>query len=62
MINEPKAYQQPLETQSKQDRPVCASNLNARGTIGRVYVQFIADERQWGYEPDARNEAKDFGD
>jgi len=26
------------------------------------YVQLIADEGQWRYEPDARDEAEDFSD
>jgi hypothetical protein len=42
---------------------VRASILSAGGRIARVlYVQFIADERQWRYEPDARDEAEDFSD
>ena len=64
MINEPKTYQQPLETQSEQDRPVRASNLLVKGTRWtlEIYVQLIADERQRRYEPDACDEAEDFGD
>lgn len=67
VINEPKTYQQPLETQSEQDRPVRASNLfspkylRGRWTV-KWYVQLIADEIQWCYEPDARDEADNFGD
>ena len=28
----------------------------------KLYVQLIADEIQWCYEPDARDEADNFGD
>jgi hypothetical protein len=67
VINEPKTYQQPLETQSEHDRPGRASNLLVKALGGgrwtsELYVQFIADERQWCYEPNARDEAEDFGD
>jgi hypothetical protein len=27
-----------------------------------MYVQFIPDEGQWRYQPDARDEAEKFGD
>ena len=64
VINEPKTYQQPLKTQGEQDRPVHAMSQAPGGTGGHwnLYVQLIADKRQWCYEPNARDEAEDFGD
>jgi hypothetical protein len=57
--------QKPINSPSKHrvSRIVlCVRRILALVDTSQGYAQFIADERQWGYEPDAGDEAEDFSD